>query len=55
MKALGVLILVMWLIGCTARHVVVKPEEVSALNSTDWTVTSEPVKIVPKRTPAKQR
>ncbi len=51
MKAFIVLILlVMWLVGC-ARHVVVKPEEVPALNSTDWTVTSEPAKTVPKRPP----
>ena len=51
MKALIVLILlVVWLFGC-ARHVVVKPGEVPALNSTDWTVTTEPAKTVPKRPP----
>jgi hypothetical protein len=54
MKALGVLILLaVWLVGC-ARHVVVEPEEVPALNST-WTVTSEPVKTVPERAPAKDK
>jgi len=37
------LLIVIGLAGCS-RHVVVPPEQVSGLKSSDWTVRSEPAK-----------
>jgi hypothetical protein len=36
------LLLVVSLAGCSARHVVVKPKEVSKLNDPQWTIASDP-------------
>lgn len=35
------------ILGC-ARHVVVAPEEVSRLNSPDWTIKSKPAATAPE-------
>ncbi len=36
------------ILGC-ARHVVVMPEEVSRLNSPDWTIKSAPAAAEPEK------
>jgi len=55
MKALGVLILlIIWLVGC-ARHVVVKPEELSSLNDADWKIISKPSKTILERADVKDK
>ena len=36
------LLLAVGLVGCSARNVVVEPDQVPKLNDSKWTITSEP-------------
>ena len=41
-----IVVLSFLLSGCTARHIVVIPEDAKALNDTQWNITQEPLLII---------
>ncbi len=41
-RGVFLLLLVLGLVGCSARSVVVQPDEVPKLNDSQWTIKSEP-------------
>lgn len=42
-----VLVLAAGVAGCSARSIVVPPDEVPKLNDPQWTITSEPARAAP--------
>lgn len=47
MSRLVLVLLLVLAAGCSARSIVVPPEEVPKLNDPQWTITSEPARAAP--------